>query len=393
MPSPAKRSADPSEAGAPPHPITNLWGRVEPLRVPVEHRTVFRGVRGAAYNHHQQLAGLDGTLYATWSCGERDEDTPGQAMMLATSEDGGRSWSEPRVLTGPDEPRGVCTAMGLHIHQGRLVAYCGHYEMSDHGMLMYYATGGNASLGDPERPSHLGAHTRIYVSDDAGASWDGPVATIPGFVPNLAPSPLASGRLLMPGNFRYPYTDDPAGIEGWHLAGLPGVPDDVPDEAEGHVVADRIRGGDYGLCEGSFFQTDDGVIHMMLRTTAGRLAVTESADEGRTWSEPALTGYTDCECRFHFGRLPDGRFFGLSCPEPKSERRPMVLATSGDGVRFDRHYLLGEEPPFLARIPGVHKYGRYGYPSLHLAEDRAVAIYSVNKEDIAVARFELAALE
>ena len=43
------------------------------------------------------------------------------------------------------------------------------------------------------------------------------------------------------------------------------------------------------LCEGSFFQTDDNVLHMLLRVTGkgwkGKLWLTESKDDGVTWSK------------------------------------------------------------------------------------------------------------
>ena len=131
---------------------------------------------------------------------------------------------------------------------------------------------------------------------------------------------------------------------------------------------------------------------MLLRTETDHLAVTESRDNGATWSEPALTDYTDCMCRHHFGRLPDGRFFGLSCPEPRSRRTPLVLAASADGVVFDRHYVLGDEPADQPRRDGIFKFGRYGYPSYCFVEGNLHVIYSVSKEDICTVRVPLDAL-
>jgi predicted neuraminidase len=172
--------------------------------------------------------------------------------------------------------------------------------------------------------------------------------------------------------------------------GIPGLPGDYVDDPEGHVKVMRHRKGMVHVCEGSFYETDSGILRMMLRTRdAQRLAVSESFDNGDTWSEPVFTDYTDCHCRFHFGRLPDGRYFGVSCPAPHSARTPLILAVSVDGDVFDHHYILGDEDNFLARIPGVHKSGRYGYPSYHIMEDIMFIIYSINKEDIAVCRFPL----
>jgi hypothetical protein len=222
------------------------------------------------------------------------------------------------------------------------------------------------------------------------------VARIERFVPNLCPTPIAAGRsgdrLILPGNIWFPYTDDPRGIEGWTIAGIPGLPDDYWDDPEGFHYGSHHREAAFECCEGSFYQTDDGVVHMMLRTDRNRLAVSESQDGGQTWSEPLLTGYTDCRCRFHFGRLPDGRFFGLTCPAPSSARTPLVLAASWDGIVFDQHYLLGDEPARPPRHPGHHKGGRYGYPALHIVNDTVYVIYTISKEDVALCRFPLQAL-
>jgi len=128
--------------------------------------------------------------------------------------------------------------------------------------------------------------------------------------------------------------------------------------------------------------------------------VTESRDDGRTWSRPRLTGFTNSVSRSQFGRLPDGRFFCVNCPAPAREgaspstrtpRTPVVLALSDDGVVFDRHYVLGDEAQGEPRIPGYLKHGRYGYPFLAIANDTALMIYSTNKEDINVARFRVPA--
>jgi hypothetical protein len=70
----------------------------------------------------------------------------------------------------------------------------------------------------------------------------------------------------------------------------------------------------------------------------------------------------------------------------------MVLATSEDGVVFDRHYVLGGDPWTPARIPGYWKYGQYSYPSYHIVDGVFYAVYAPNKEDIAVCRVPLKAL-
>jgi hypothetical protein len=380
-------------------PITNRWGEGKTYRIPVEHILVFRGYPGAAYSHHPQLASHQGKLYATWSNGMVGEDNPGQKMLLSVSEDLGDTWSRPLVIAAPSPGQyayEVITSMGIRESGGRLFAYYGVYEYTDRVKL---------SGNPPERPKsgkisipedenwHMNTRMEIRVSDDGGTSWSAPRVILRGSVANLSPVKTSSGRLIMPGNISFAYTDDPAGISGWKRSGIPRLPEGYIDDPEGFHKVCEYRGDTTHYCEGDFYQTDDGTLHMMLRTSHYQLAVTESRDDGITWSEPRWTDYTDSRCRFDFGRLPDGKFYGLSTPQPGSGRTPMVMALSEDGIVFDRHIILGEEKNRQPRMPGGHKGGLYGYPYLHIMDEHAFVIYSVVKEDIGIARFALKDLD
>jgi hypothetical protein len=82
--------------------------------------------------------------------------------------------------------------------------------------------------------------------------------------------------------------------------------------------------------EGSFFQTEDGTLHMMLRTDeTGYLWHTQSTDDGVNWSDPGKTEFTDSTAKFHFGRLPDGRLHYVGNPSTERWYRTLfVLALS-----------------------------------------------------------------
>jgi hypothetical protein len=293
--------------------------------------------------------------------------------------------------------------MGIRAYKERLIAYYGHYACTDLG-LDRDGTPSSLYVQDDLRSSPVEWVTRdiftdVRVSTDMGKTWGTPIRAIEKFVPNLRPFSLRSGRLIIPGNVTWPFTDDPEGIHGWRNAGLPRLPIWIADDPEGFQKACFFRHDSPSYCEASFYQTDDGVIHMMLRTISrpgeqhkGLLAVSESKDDGATWSEPRMTSYTDCCCRFHFGRLPDGRFFGLSCPNPRGARTPLVLATSKDGIVFDRHYILGESTIAKPRIPGMAKGGAYGYPTCDIAEGKMYIVFSRAKEDIYFMRLDLSVL-
>ncbi len=384
-------------------PITNKWGEAKTTKLALEEIRLYEGVAGKAYNHHHQILSHQGKLYASWSNGVLHEDNPGQRMMLAVSGDDGKTWSAEREISAPPpEKSSTYTAMGIHSHQDRLIAYYGHFSYNPiafdaSGVVLSKPILDNRGSGKVWVRKNTFCDARI--SRDGGTTWDKPVRVLNKFVPNLRPFPLRNGRLLMTGNVTFPYTDDPAGIRGWKMVGLPRLPKWMEDNPEGFLKACTYRNDPRDYCEGSFFQTDDGKIHMMMRTLPigrekhnGLLAVSESADNGRTWSEPVLTSYSDCSCRFHFGRLPDGRFFGLSCPNPKGARTPMVLATSKDGVVFDRHYILGDAAASKPRMQGHAKGGAYGYPTCDIANGNMYIVFSRAKEDIYFTKVPLDAL-
>ncbi|MCG3148730.1 MAG: hypothetical protein PCFJNLEI_02175 [Verrucomicrobiae bacterium] len=376
-----------------PSPITNCWGRVTPVSLNVKHFTIYRSVPGAAYSHQAQLTSLDGRLYATWSLGIRDEEDPGERMVCATSDDAGETWSEPRTIAAPyrgEAAMSVVVSSGIVVHEGKLIAFNGEWERTAAGCT---ADGRRNEVNDISAKSHC--HTCARVSADRGATWSAPVEVSPRLAGYMTPGRTATGRLILPGHLTFPYTDD---LTNWQWAGLPGLDAEFVDIYDNMHAGNKRAGTGQLYNEASFFQTDDGVLHMMLRneTEAYRLGVTESRDNGVTWSPPMLTDYTDNVCRAHFGRLPDGRYFGMSCPHPAERhqrRTPAILALSKDGVTFDRHYIIGDEPEPSPRIPGLYKHGRYGYPYLHVMGEHGFVIYSVVKEDIAVGRFALGDLQ
>ncbi len=379
--------------------ITNCWGSARTIRLAPEEFTVHKADSWtAAYSHHPQITSRDGRLYATWSLGHLHEDCPGQKMVCSTSDDKGESWSPPVTVVAPSQ--GECaetcvTSLGIRAVGRKLIAYYAHYDLTTMG-LAKFAEFGAHSRGIPGLRCLQDVHAGVVVSEDGGRSWRGPAATIPGIVPNLSPVRLASGRLVFPCHQMFPYSDDPEGITGWKMAALPDLPEGFYEGAGGEIP-NTAPWSSLGVCEGCVYEKPYGVVRMMLRTGQGVLAVSESRDNGESWSAPVKTSYTDCGCRFQFGRLPDGRYFGLSCPNPNIpesclRRTPLVLALSEDGDVFDRHFILGDAPDLPLRFPGAYKHGRYGYPYSHVLNDTVFVIHSVGKEDVVILRFKLADL-
>lgn len=363
--------------------ITSTFDPARPLaRLPLQRHLVTAGLPGWMYAHHAHLARLGDRLVALWSNGRRDEDAQGQRVLVSDSPDG-RTWSEPRVVaeawrTADGTEEVALTACGLHVHAGTLVAYIGSYRCAE----------GEAR---PIAEVHLHAMTTTDL-----CVWS-PLRDLGlPVIPNHGPQATASGRLVIAGNTAFPWTDDPAGLTGWRMAGF--YPADRADFHDDPGSFWRVRewtGLPVALCEGAFEQTDDGVLRMLLRGTGhawvGRLWATASTDDGATWSRPEETGFTDADTKFHLGRLPDGRFYHVGTPDPARQhvRSNLILSLSHDGRAFDSQYLIADEP-YPQSAVGRSKHGEYGYPHSVVDGDRLRIIVSRQKEAIEVLEIRLA---
>ncbi|MCG8311364.1 MAG: exo-alpha-sialidase [Cytophagales bacterium] len=378
--------------------ITNEWGAAETKKLNLKEFDVFSGEEGFAYNHHPQITFYKGKLLATWSSGIYNEDEPGQVMMLSISKDEGASWSNPTPIF--DKKKGehnnlVYTSEGILVYGDTLVAFCGVNDSERYLEVKQDEIYPKPISGD-KLPYQLipttDQRTEIKTSIDGGLSWSESKIIIEGFIPNLKPVQTKEGRYILPGNMSFPYNDGNPIRDPWVLSPVDGLPKEFIDAPRWFQVTQKQINAPFEFCEASVVQMEDGTLKSMLRTDKKYLAVTWSKDNGDHWSEPQLSDYTDCGSRFEFGRLPDGRYFGITCPEPKSVRTPMILAISEDGVHYNEHFILGDEAATTARISGRWKYGRYGYPSYLVKGEVIYVVYSVNKEDIRMVKFPLSQL-
>ncbi|WP_090468270.1 exo-alpha-sialidase [Mucilaginibacter sp. OK268] len=340
-------------------------------RLKIERSMIYSPDKEWLYNHHPSIIHFKDQFIAIWSNGLIDEDSPGQRVVYATSADFVH-WSKPEVLASPvkvNDTLTVLTAAGLYQYKGTLVAYYGEYTKH-------------------RQNTHLWAKT----STD-GIHWSNAIDMHVPLIPNHGPEATKSGRLIISGNFMFPYTDDPKGISGWKISSF--YPDSLyTQDNSAAFYAPAAKLGLPPLCEGSFFETDDHVLHMLLRVTGkgwkGRLWLTESRDNGQSWSRPVETAFSDNDSKFHFGRLPDKRFYYVGIPDTLHhyDRNPLVLSLSKNGEAFDKNYIIADEL-YLLKKEGLWKGGQYGYPHTIIYKGYMYVIISRQKEAIETLRFSL----
>ncbi|SCW41534.1 exo-alpha-sialidase [Mucilaginibacter sp. NFR10] len=344
-------------------------------KLTIERSMIYSPDKEWLYNHHASIIHFKNRFVAIWSNGMIDEDSPGQRVVYATSKDF-KHWSTLKTLATPgkiNDTLTVLTAAGLYQYKGTLVAYYGDYDKHRNN-------------------THLWAKT----STD-GEHWSEPLDMHLPVVPNHGPEVTNSGRLIISGNFTFPYTDDPRGLSGWKLSSF--YPDSLyKQDNPAMFYAPAAKSGLPPLCEGSFFETDDKILHMLLRVTGkgwkGHLWLTESRDNGSSWSRPAEAPFSDNDSKFHFGRLPDKRFYYVGIPDTLHhyDRNPLVLSLSSDGKSFDKNYIIADELYHLKK-EGLWKGGQYGYPHTIIYNGYMYVIISRQKEAIETLRFSLKQLK
>lgn len=345
------------------------------VKIASEKATVAEVNPSWAYTHHPMITYFKGTFYAMWSSGRVNEDDCGQRVLMATSKDG-LNWSTSKPLVNTVKgtySEMVLTAGGFHVNGDILVAYYFFYEYSP-----------DLLRGKNLRPLDNGGHITAgtsYMTTKDGIYWSKSKPLPQNIGINTPPINTKSGRLIMCGHQSILYSDNINGISGWIKSAL--NPNDVA-KARSENGSDK-----FALCEAAYYQTDDGIIHMILRSDTEYLYCAESYNEGQTWTAPYKTNFTDDAAKFALGRLPDGRFYYVGNPVYGSGRNPLMLCISEDGKNFSKQYILRDEP-YRLQYKGLYKGGVYGYPQALVQGDYLYIIYSKQKEYIEITRVALA---
>jgi len=329
----------------------------------------------------------NGELWVTWSGGRESHVCPFGQVHAMTSRDDGQTWSWPRVLLDSatdDRDSGVIeTAKGtLLVTTFTSLAYEDSFQkatsmaeqtekgwqtktMSAEQFARWKAT--HARLNDEERKAELGQW--IIRSTDGGKSWSPQLPTIVNS-PH-GPIQLKDGRLLY------------AGKQLWTDKRKIGVCESKDDGLSWQWLADiPTRNGDdaaKSYHELHAVEAADGTLIAQIRNHSeankGWTLQTESADSGKTWSEPHPICYG---LPSHLLRLRDGRLI-----MSYGHRRPPF----GNQTRLstDNGKTWGE----AIILSGDGKGGDLGYPStVELADGTLLTVWyeSMKEPKLAVLR-------
>lgn len=346
------------------------------------------------FNLHGYLTYFKGTLFACWDSQARDENTSGQHGVYRYSTDDGKTWSDPKTLFPPladnvpasvaKEPKPFQTSQGFAEIEGRLYAVtC--VDRAVRKKVYRFNEVSRIRIGLLARE----------VRDDKTL---GPVFWLTDSAPDPEP-----GYPTIPAGDRTLV----AKINAWFKepANLPQLlfkPRQWPDSDDEHRMTEPTP--PWRLHDGTWVRLyrDQGNIHGKSKaeieaSRPRRHYAAFSFDDGKTWTAPTRTNFPDTGARANSGRLPGGQYYVINNPLPMSSRQGgrsmLAISLSGDGLSFDRMAVIKFIAPAQRYEGKAKRANGYQYPHSVVVGKYLWVIYSVNKEDIEVARIPIAELE
>lgn len=290
-------------------------------------------------------------LYATTEFSGSSSDFAKAQIIAVESSDDGRTWSEPRVL---QENIGQNNVMSVTLKR----------------------LDPNAVFDGPIGFFHLvknsmtDLHVYLRISNDEGATFGEPihVTPTPGYhvLNNDRITVLPSGRIIAP------VSSTENVDKGGHFTCSCFISDD--GGKTWRQSKDTIDYGKRGAMEPEVIQLKDGRLLMHIRTQLGHIAVSESKDDGETWSEAKSWGVTAPEAPSTLRRIPStGDLLLVWNPSIRDgeshggHRTPLAGAVSSDEGE------TWSDPVILE--PDLQK--TYAYNSLIFHHGRAMMTYYV----------------
>ena len=324
---------------------------------------------GWTYQHHIGIGCWKGKLYAVWDMTPKDEDIPPCHVVYSTSSDG-FTWSKPRDLF----PYGQAYNLRFyffHSGNGRMLAFgAGFFPTDDireaeKDILLVRETTADHKLGEVYTLIKPGAGLPPFFekSEDEGFKAACREAV------NNRPLLEQQDYGVFLGERRMKWHDE----KNWPGGKIGGF-------------------GDFWVFGKAqcFYHRADGTLMSISKMGF----VTQSADEGQTWSLPVIPkGVVGGSGKLWAQKTPDGRYAMIYIPQ-RSARYPMAVTTSDDGITFTNMRVIhGEVSPqrYAGRAKGggpqyLRGVAEWGGDAPSLDKNSIWVIYSVNKEDIWVSR-------
>lgn len=267
----------------------------------------------------------NGRLWAIWYAGGPDEpgEGPGNYVVIVTSDDDGKTWSEPVLVIDPPGPVRAYDPCLWHDPNGKLwLFWAQSYQWWDGRSGVWAIVAEDSSRAD--------------------TAWSEPKRLCDGIMMNK-PTVLSSGQWLLPvaiwerkANADPKYSHDlkeqkganvVASTDGgklWAFLGQAIVPKRVFDE---HMIVEK----------------KDRSLWMLVRAAYG-IGESLSSDGGKTWTEGKQSSIPHVNSRFFIRRLQSGKLLLVTHRPPDGKTRSHLTAhlSSDDGATWEGGLIIDE---------------------------------------------------
>lgn len=314
-----------------------------------------------AFCHASTVLALpDGSLLCCWFGGTHEGESD-VGIYLSRRTDAG--WSEPKLLVNGAEAN------------WNPVLFAG----ADGRLLLFYKQG--QQIADWQ--------TWLLQSTDNGVTWSGSQELVPGDVSGgrgpvrNKPLRLASGRILAGASTEHGIWKAFADISdddgaSWHKSSavqIEGLQYQAGEKtADSNIAVSQQSFYGRGVIQPSLWQSADGSVHMLLRSSEGFVYRSDSADDGETWCSAYALSLPNNNSGLDLVRTAGGVLYLVCNPVAANwgQRSPLSLFQSTDeGASWQKLLDLETEP------------AEFSYPAIIADGEGLVLTYTYKRCNIA----------
>jgi predicted neuraminidase len=338
----------------------------------VEQATVVRHVvvdEVSGQCHASTVCVVDGTFLVAWFQGDH-EGADNSEIWLSSGD--GVTWSPPVVVSAG---LGPCWNPVLHLRR-------------DGRVLLYFKVG-----------RAISSWSTLWVeSMDGGRTWSAPVELVDvdhgGRGPvRTPPVRLSSGRLVA-GASTETWGDEP------HWDAFVDLSDDdgLTWRRRDDIVIDRDRVSGAGIIQPTLWQSADGAVHLLARSTAGHLVSSVSHDDGDTWAPGTLSTVPNNNSGVSACAVADLVYLAHNPVSGDwAPRAPLTVSVSADQGRTWQQLVTLEESIAGRQGSGAGEYApadsgvvttganEFSYPTLIVIPDGLAVSYTWQRRGIRLA--------
>lgn len=306
------------------------------------------------------LALPDGSLLCCWFGGTHEGESD---VGIYSSRRTEAVWSEPQLLVN-----GAAANWNPVLFAG-----------ADGRLLLFYKQG--QQIADWQ--------TWLLQSEDNGETWSGPQELVPGDVSGgrgpvrNKPLRLASGRILAGASTEHGIWKAFADISdddgaSWHKSSvvqIEGLQYQAGEKtADSNIAVSQQSFYGRGVIQPSLWQSANGSVHMLLRSSEGFVYRSDSADDGETWCSAYALSLPNNNSGLDLVRTAGGVLYLVCNPVAANwgQRSPLSLFQStNDGASWQKLFDLETEP------------AEFSYPAIIAEGENIIITYTYKRCNIA----------